>query len=323
MRSSMFTAPFILVSFYTDILRMDSAVKISDEPLRVILWAVPRSLSTVFEKCISFFPETQIINEPFSCAYHTGPERILEEIVSKEDEERYLQEMADIQIDLPMAFDSDQCTYEFVKSLQEADYPGKQLVFCKDMAYGLQGKYELLPKGYRHTFLIRNPYRAFPSHKKIFAGWMEGFVGTKEFRLCDMPPAWMPKNYGVQEQYELMTYLQEHGEPDPIIVDADDLLKNPASVLRQYCALLGIPFSEERLEWPAGLDVIKTWKGAREFLAGNLHETGGYYDTALKSTRFIPPKDMPRREDLTEDILKCVDHSMPYYEKMHKLRIKP
>ena len=118
--------------------------------------------------------------------------------------------------------------------LQEADYPGKQLVFGKD------------------TFLIRNPYRAFPPHKKVFAGWMDGFLGTKEFRLCDMPPAWMLKNYGVQEQYELMTYLQEHAS-DPIIVDADDLLKNPASVLRQFCALLGIPFSEERLEWPAGL----------------------------------------------------------------------
>ena len=74
-----------------------------------------------------------------------------------------------------MAFDADQCTYEFVKiSMQEDHYPGEQLVFCKDMAYGLQGKYELLPKGYRHTFLIRNPYRAFPSHKKIFVGWMEG-----------------------------------------------------------------------------------------------------------------------------------------------------
>ena len=82
--------------------------------------------------------------------------------------------MAEIDIDLPMAFDADQCAYEFVKSIQEADYPDKQLVFYKDMAYGLQGKYELLPEGYRHTFLIRNPYRAFPSQKRsLLVGWKD------------------------------------------------------------------------------------------------------------------------------------------------------
>ena len=34
------TRYFYILVFDTDTLRMDSAVKISDEPLRVILWAV-------------------------------------------------------------------------------------------------------------------------------------------------------------------------------------------------------------------------------------------------------------------------------------------
>ncbi len=121
-----------------------------------------------------------------------------------------------------------------------------------------------------------------------------------------------------------MTYLQERGiEPNPIIIDADDLLTNPASILRQYCELLGVPFNESMLEWPSGIEILKSWKGARELLLGNFHESGGYYDMAMKSTRFNLPREMPKREDLSDDILKCVDHSMPYYEKMYDMRLKP
>ncbi len=131
-----------------------------------------------------------------------------------------------------------------------------------------------------------------------------------------------PKRYGFQEQHELLLYVQENFTDPPIIIDADDLLENPSSILRQYCQLL-IDFKEEMLEWPSGLDVIKSWKGAREFLVGNLVETGGYYDAALKSTQFHPPKKMPTREDLKEDELVCADHSLLFYKKMYDLRLKP
>ncbi|XP_072020384.1 uncharacterized protein [Amphiura filiformis] len=223
-----------------------------------------------------------------------------------------------------MAFNVAQCTYKFLNDEMEVDYPDKELVFCKDMAYALDAKYELLPKGYRRTFLIRNPYRVFPSYKKLLGKLMESIAGTKEFRFCDLQPPMLAKNYCFQEQYELMTYVQERGlESNPIIIDADDLLTNPTSIMRQYCELLGIPFSETMLEWPSGTEIIKSWKGARELLLGNLHEAGGYYDVAMKSTRFHQPTEMPKREDLSEDILKCVDHSMPYYQKMYDLRFKP
>ncbi|XP_072033062.1 uncharacterized protein [Amphiura filiformis] len=297
-------------------------------PQRVFLWSVPRSLSTVFGKCMSFIPKTQIVNEPFNCAYHMGPEMQQNDSKPVSDDEvaKYEKGLADkineMKHELPMAFDAKVCTYNFVKSELEADYPGKELVFCKDMAYGLVGKYDMLPEGYRHTFIIRNPYRMFPSHRKLLAKILEG-MGVKKFRLCDLPPTMLPKGYAFQEQYELMLYVQENCGQDPIIIDADDLLSNPASIMCQYCELLGIPFQEEMLEWPSGLDVIKSWKGSREILVGNLLETGGYYDTALKSTRYHQPKKMPKREELAEDTLVCVDHSMPFYEKMYDLRLKP
>ena len=307
---------------------MDPGASINSTPKhakRVMLWSVPRSISTVFEKCFSFYPKTQAIHEPFVCAFHFGPERHPPppgSFLAKENQEEHHKQLDEIQIDLPVAFDLNQCTFKFAKEVCEGSFPGKELVFCKGMAYALDGRYDYLPEGYRHTFLIRNPYRVFPSYKKLLGNLFKHLTGQEEFRFCDLTPPMLARNYCFQEQYELMTYLQEHGEPDPIIIDADDLLTNPASIMRQYCTVLGIPFKEDMLEWPAGLDILKSWKGARQLLLGNLHPSGGYYDSAMSSTRFNPPKQMPKREELTDDILKCVDHSMPYYQKMYDMRIR-
>ena len=299
----------------------------NNEPLRVILWSVPRSLSTVFEKCMSYVPHTLIINEAFVCAYHLGPDgHNVTSMVSKDLKVVQEKKLEQVQLDLPMAFDGEKCSYDFVKGEMEADYPGKSLIFCKDMAYGLDGKHDKLPaSGYRHTFLIRNPHRQFVSYKKMLGGPILMMTGKREFRLPDLPVALMPKGFAVKELHDLITYFQEAGiEPDPIIIDADDLLENPGSILRQYCNLTGIPYSEELLQWPSAKDGMKSWKGAREFLLGNLvPDTGGYYDAALNSTCFHPPKEMPRREDLDEDVLECVDFSMPYYDKMYAMRLKP
>ena len=299
-------------------------------PLRVMLWSCPRSLSTVFLKCISFVPNTQIIFEAFASAYQLGPDGHsvvnINDKVSKDKQEPLVSwKISQVPMDLPMAFDGEKCSYDFVKGELEADYPGKDLIFCKDMAYGLDAKYDKLPAGYRHTVLIRNPYRQFPSYKKMFNGLILKLTGDKEFRLPDLTDEVFPKGYSVKELYELIVYFQEAGiEPDPIIIDADDLLENPSSILHQYCNLTGIPYTEDLLQWPSGKDAMKSWKGSWEFLLGTLlPNTGGYYNAALDSTCFHPPNAMPRREDLTEDILQCVDFSMPYYEKMYAMRLRP
>ncbi len=274
---------------------------------------------------MSFVPKTQIVNEPFSCAYHLGPEAQAfdNKMQSDENMQKYEAQFEKYkEYDIPLAFDNDVCTYQFVKDELEAHYNGKDLVFCKDMAYALDAKYDMLPKGYRHTFIIRHPYRVFPSYRKMLTKIM-ALTGVDKFRICDLPPSIFPKLYGFQEQHELILYVKENCPYPPIIIDADDLLANPSSILRQYCQLLEIDFKEEMLEWPSGLDMIKSWKGARMILVGNLVETGGYYDTALKSTQFHPPKKMPAREDLKEDELVCADHSLPFYEKMYDLRLKP
>ncbi|XP_072051969.1 uncharacterized protein [Amphiura filiformis] len=173
-----------------------------------------------------------------------------------------------------------------------ADYPGKNVLLVKDQAYGLDAKYDTIPPGFRHAFLIRHPYKVLPSWKRM--------------------------------QFELLEYVQKNLDPNPVIIDADDLQSNPSSILRQFCQAVGIPYSDSLIEWPADRNIMKTWKGSRVLLQGNMLENGGgYYENAMKSSRFLPVTATPKRSDLSQDLQEAADNYMPYYEKMYQMRFKP
>ncbi|XP_072051870.1 uncharacterized protein [Amphiura filiformis] len=279
------------------------------EPTRVMLWCVPRTVSTVITKCMSFVKSSRSL-----LSLLVG--RIM--LALRKSNRRNVKLEG-----LEHVFEEDQCTYTWVKGQLEAEYPGKNLIFCKDHAYGLQGKFEMIPKGYKHTFLIRHPYKVFISWRKLLAPFMQ--MISPQFRLCDDVPAFMfPSKYGFMEQFELYQYIKANVDPSPIILDADDLLSNPKSVVEQYCSGVGIPFSDSLLEWPSSVDVMKKWKAARRFLHTNmLQQTGGFLDAALHSSRFNPPKETPSVTELPEDVIPCVEASMPCYQQMYEMRLKP
>ncbi|XP_072018470.1 uncharacterized protein [Amphiura filiformis] len=298
------------------------------KPTRIILWAVPRTTSTALAKCMSFVAGCQVIDEPYTAAYHIGPERVklqpqLEQFVGPIMQSQF-EQMKAIPLEADLAYDHDVCTYEWVKGQLEADYPGHSVVFCKEMAYGLQGKYDMIPQGYRHVFLIRHPHKVFPSWRKMLAESASRLTGNENFRMCDLPPFLLPSKYGYEEQYELFQYIKANIDPSPIVIDSDDLLSNPKSILSQYCQAVNIPFHESLLHWPDDEGVVKRWKASRRFLLANLmQKSDGFYATALKSSAFTAPSAVPPITSLPDGIVPCVEASMPFYLKMHELRIKP
>ncbi|XP_072043175.1 uncharacterized protein [Amphiura filiformis] len=125
-------------------------------------------------------------------------------------------------------------------------------------------------------------------------------------------------------QLKLLKYVQEHLDPNPVILDADDLQNNPSSILSQFCQTVGIPYSDSLLEWPADGDIMKTWISSRIVLQGSLLENeGGYFNKAMNSSRFLPVTATPKRSELSQDIQEAADYSMPFYEKMYQMRLKP
>jgi hypothetical protein len=121
-----------------------------------VLWTVPRTVSTSFERMMIERGDHVVVDEPFSRSYYLGPDR---------RSDRYAEELPE------------SSTGELVAALQAAaeDAP----VFVKDMAYHAG---ELIGTevfaSFRHSFLIRHPAHTlrslaarWPDFTDDEAGW--------------------------------------------------------------------------------------------------------------------------------------------------------
>ena len=120
---------------------------------------------TVFQKCLSYVDDIQIIHEPFNVAAQTGPEGrqqtgVLEGIG------KFFEGAADSASE-SHGWDDRVCTFQWAKDTLEAEYPEKRVVFCKDLILGIKQRYDMVPRGYRHTFLIRDPTKVMISFRKV------------------------------------------------------------------------------------------------------------------------------------------------------------
>ncbi|XP_071941271.1 uncharacterized protein [Antedon mediterranea] len=288
------------------------------DQVRVILWCIPRTVSTAFSKCMSYLDNAQVINEPYLSAYSVGPERFPPSKGLEKDADMFINKSNAVASEYGGGFEADVATYKYVKeNILEAEYPGKNVVFVKDMSHSITWKLHMLPKGYRHAFLIRNPVKVFPSWKKMLNNFQKAL--SSEFRLENNNNN-VPKRYGFGESLELYEHLIKTGiEPDPIIIDSDDLLENPEMILREFCKRTGIQYDDKLLNWDTGEGVLQKWKANNVYLKG--HKVFGYYDKVLASERFHKPEPSADRAELSEDVNTCIDAALPYYEKLYALRL--
>ncbi|XP_071952839.1 uncharacterized protein [Antedon mediterranea] len=284
--------------------------------VRVMLWMIPRTLSTVILKCMSQLENVKIISEPYTCAMMLGPERIVNlQDDTQESLDNTMKTAADI--DLDMGLDHNLFTFKWVKeTLLEGEYPDKDVIFCKDMSQPVSANHALVPKGYRHTFVIRHPLKLYKSWNNMFAS-----IGKADGNLDEVLLSYS-KGYSYGEHLELYEYLISSGiEPEPIIIDSDDLQSNPEGVLKKFCQTLGIKYTDKLLSWDAGDDIVKTWAASKLQLQGN--KVMKVYQNAFDSTGFKPPGPLPQRSDLPDAVLRCVDATMPIYQQMYEKRLRP
>lgn len=105
--------------------------------------------------------------------------------------------------------------------------PGASIVYQKHMTH------HLLPElgrawldRLRHLMLLRHPVAVLASYTQV----------REEVTLADI---------GLTQQLELAPRCEA-------IIDADDFLADPRGHLEAICRILGVPFSERMLHWPAG-----------------------------------------------------------------------
>ncbi len=161
----------------------------------------------------------------------------------------------------------------------EAKEKIKGHVFVKNMGHHLQGYDYSRIQHYQNVFLIRDPQQMLISYAKV----------RQEPTLDDI---------GLQFQASLFSWLKEAGY-DPVVLNGNEVRRSPAAVLRKLCGRLGIPFTENMLQWPAGPrpeDGI--W--ARYWYV-NVH----------LSTGFSPPD--VKKEALPDRLLPVYQQALPYY----------
>ncbi|XP_071478614.1 uncharacterized protein [Diadema antillarum] len=305
-----------------------SAAAGEEEGARVFLWCIPRTVSTALTKCLSFINGMEVWFEPYvyckltalEVKHAMGQDIPMEldgneEIFAKATELMWKMTGTNIQ--------TDRIAYANVKKQLESRL-GKY-IFVKDMGFGVDEETRsYLPRGYRHTFLIRSPERTVYSFRNAYFNHFRerGILSesaTKAFNL-KRDCFHMGPGYYVKDVYDMWNYVREQIDPNPIVIDTDDLLTNPRVMLQKYCELIGLPYSESLLQWDASLDIFNTWKQCADDM---IFKMADFYGRAVYSSSFIPPSDPVPREKMTSDVIEGIEETMKYYQEMYEHRITP
>jgi len=107
---------------------------------------------------------------------------------------------------------------------------------------------------WNNLILIRHPEKLLASFSKVI----------KNPTLDDI---------GIKKAAELFTYLKNQ-EKTPLVIDSDQLLKNPEGYLQKICDALDIPFTKDMLSWQkGGIQEDGIWA---QYWYGNVHNSTGF-----------------------------------------------
>jgi hypothetical protein len=175
----------------------------------IALWAVPRSISTAFERVFVERDDFEVFHEPFGDSYYYSEERL---------SARY----SDVE---PKA------EYNYQNILARIFEPHEKRVFVKDMAYHVKPLIDReFVSRFANTFIVRDPKYVISS-------------------LYQMWPDFTLEETGFEQLYHLFRYATEEYPENVVVIDAMTFTENPGGVLAAYCERLDIPFRPDSLSW--------------------------------------------------------------------------
>jgi len=147
---------------------------------------------------------------------------------------------------------------------------------------------------FNHSFLIRDPAKTITS---MFAKW----------------PDFHESEVGFVEQRKLFDYLCDQTGQAPPVLDSDDLLEYPHSMVESWCNAVQISFLPTALCWePGARDEVSWWDG------GSFHANLVNSDGLKQQQRNYV--DISEAPDRVKQIYEMV---LPHYQHMytHRLRV--
>ena len=242
-----------------------------NEPVRIAMWSGPRNISTAMMRAWGNRHDTFVVDEPFYAYYlhATGREHPGRDEVIAEGEIDWRKAIAQL----------------------TGPVPNEQRIY-----YQKQMTHHLLPEierdwlaNVRNCFLIRDPAEVIVSYMKK----------NNDPTLEDI---------GFIQQTEIFDWVCKHDRAIPPVVDAHDVLEDPAKVLRLLCEAVAVEFTEAMLSWPPGL-----------------RETDGiwakhWYGEVATSTSFRKPS-CRERQPVPERLRKIYEHARECYERLYPHRL--
>ena len=181
----------------------------------IAMWSGPRNLSTAMMRSFENRKDTVVFDEPFYAHYLSVTE---------------LNHPGRDQI---LDFQSTNWN-EVVETCTNTSFHQKKLCYQKHMAqHNLQGFDISWIKDVQNCILIRDPKCVIASYRKKL-------------------PIEYERHLGYIQQAEIIEFLEKERGITPPIIDADDILKNPESMMKKLCNVLDIDFYKSMLRWPEG-----------------------------------------------------------------------
>ena len=237
--------------------------------MNLAVWSGPRNISTALMYSFGNRDDFEIIDEPFYANYliETG----LDHPMRKE-----------IILSQP-----ENVTTVINNLTKDRSNMGKNL-YQKHMTHHMVNS---VPRDWfnqvKHVFLLRHPVRVISSFAKKYEDVSEDDIGFKK-------------------QVELFSEILKHGL-DPIVVNSEDIRKEPEETLTKLCERLNLRFQKSMLSWQMG---------------GNKQDgvwASHWYESAHKSTGFSGPEDI--LPNLEGDNAMLAEASLPLYRSLLKFAI--
>jgi hypothetical protein len=147
-------------------------------------------------------------------------------------------------------------------------------------------------------------------------GWLDGLTNCFLIRRPELVVASFTKvrpdaalwELGFEQQSCIFEHVAQRLGEAPLVLDAEDVLKDPRSTLSAFCAKLGIPFSERMLHWPAGPRASDgVW-------------APHWYAAVERSTGF--ESYLPKHPALSPFQAELAERCQPHYDRIARHRLR-
>jgi hypothetical protein len=230
----------------------------------IVLWAHSRSASTAFVRMMIERGDVAVLHEPFLAL--TQGDEVPVPLPGGGAVARSGRELVDLLAELGRV------RPVFVKEVLDYRY---------DHAFGHPDELAWMT----HTFLVRDPREAISSHYA-------------------MKPTVTCPEIGYEWLWELFQLMWSAAGRPPLVIRAEDLLRDPAASVSAYCRAVGLPFLAEALHWAPG--ERPEWQRHR-----------AWHLDAISSSGFASAQNLyPVTVDNHPVLKSFYDHHYPFYQRI-------